>query len=210
VIVILGVLAAVAVFAVGGITNNSKTSACKSDVNTVQTASDAYYAQNNAYAASMAALKTATLLRQLPPPGTATPSPTRRLTARSPAERVPATPAVRKAHTEPDPAGVLQAPRPFPRLGSGRKHQWSLNFALKALAQMPKPSVGIGMAPTSGGSSQGGQQHDAQGMEPTELRGWVHLVELLVVIVNPGCARCRRGLRGRWHLEQQQEVGVQV
>ena len=66
VIAILGVLAAVAVFAVGGITNSSKTSACKSDVNTVQTASDAYYAQNNAWAADMPALKTAKFLRQLP------------------------------------------------------------------------------------------------------------------------------------------------
>ena len=69
VIVILGVLAAVAVFAVGGISDNSKKSACKSDVNTVQTASDAYYAQNGSYAASMAALKTATFLRQLPATG---------------------------------------------------------------------------------------------------------------------------------------------
>ena len=66
VIVILGVLAAVAVFAVGGITDNSKKSACKADVSVVQAASDAYYAQNNTYAASIAALKTANLLRQVP------------------------------------------------------------------------------------------------------------------------------------------------
>jgi prepilin-type N-terminal cleavage/methylation domain-containing protein len=69
VIVILGVLAGVAVFAVGGISDNSKKSACKADVNTVQTASDAYYAQNNAYAADMPALKTANFLRQLPATG---------------------------------------------------------------------------------------------------------------------------------------------
>jgi prepilin-type N-terminal cleavage/methylation domain-containing protein len=69
VIVILGVLASVAVFAVGGIADNSKKSACKADVTTVQTASDAYYAQNSAYAASIAALKTAGLLRQLPATG---------------------------------------------------------------------------------------------------------------------------------------------
>ncbi|MCU1458449.1 MAG: type pilus assembly protein PilA [Actinomycetia bacterium] len=69
VIVILGVLAGVAVFAISGISNNSKQSACKSDVNIVQTASDAYYAKNNAYAADIAALKTAGFLRQVPSTG---------------------------------------------------------------------------------------------------------------------------------------------
>jgi general secretion pathway protein G len=49
VIVILGVLAGIVVFAVGGITNNSTKSTCKSDVATAQTAEDAYYANNNAY-----------------------------------------------------------------------------------------------------------------------------------------------------------------
>ena len=71
VIVILGVLAAVAVFAVGGISDNSKKSACKADVSTVQAASDAYYASQAtpAYAATIAALKTAGFLRQLPATG---------------------------------------------------------------------------------------------------------------------------------------------
>jgi general secretion pathway protein G len=49
VIVILGVLAGIVVFAVGGITNNSTKSACSSDVATIQAAEDAYFAQNNAY-----------------------------------------------------------------------------------------------------------------------------------------------------------------
>ena len=49
VIVILGVLAGIVVFAVGGITNNSTKSACSSNVATAQTAEDAYYAQNNVY-----------------------------------------------------------------------------------------------------------------------------------------------------------------
>jgi prepilin-type N-terminal cleavage/methylation domain-containing protein len=49
VIVILGVLSAVVVFAVGGISNKSKASACNSDVATVQTAEEAYFAQNNVY-----------------------------------------------------------------------------------------------------------------------------------------------------------------
>jgi general secretion pathway protein G len=49
VIVILGVLSAVVVFAVGGISNKSKSAACSSDVATVQTAEEAYFAQNNVY-----------------------------------------------------------------------------------------------------------------------------------------------------------------
>src|SRR5688500_12138391 len=50
VIVILGILAAVAVFAVGGITDKGKKSACKADVKAVEIASEAYYAQNGSYA----------------------------------------------------------------------------------------------------------------------------------------------------------------
>ena len=65
VIVILGVLAGIVVFAVSGITNNSTKSACKSDVATSQTAEDAYYAQNNAYV-TIPALVTAKLLRAAP------------------------------------------------------------------------------------------------------------------------------------------------
>ncbi|HEV7205260.1 MAG TPA: prepilin-type N-terminal cleavage/methylation domain-containing protein [Jatrophihabitans sp.] len=49
VIVILGVLAGIVVFAVSGINDNSKASACKSDVKNVEVAGEAYYAQNKAY-----------------------------------------------------------------------------------------------------------------------------------------------------------------
>jgi len=66
VIVILGILAAVAVFAVGGITDKGKESACKADVSSVATASEAYYAQNSAYAPSIAALVTAKFLHNAP------------------------------------------------------------------------------------------------------------------------------------------------
>jgi len=70
VIVILGILAAVVVFAVGGITDKGKASACKSDLKTVETAQEAYYAGSNlgngAYAGSVAALVTAKLLRSAP------------------------------------------------------------------------------------------------------------------------------------------------
>src|SRR5882724_675734 len=44
VIVILGILATVTVFAVTGITNKGKTSACQSDAKTLQTAEEAYSA----------------------------------------------------------------------------------------------------------------------------------------------------------------------
>jgi general secretion pathway protein G len=47
VIAILGILAAVVVFAVGGITDNSKSSACAAEKQTIQTAEEAYYAQQN-------------------------------------------------------------------------------------------------------------------------------------------------------------------
>lgn len=46
VIVILGVLAGIVVFAVSGISDHGKTAACDTDISTVQTAEEAYYAQN--------------------------------------------------------------------------------------------------------------------------------------------------------------------
>jgi len=48
VIVILGILAAVVVFAVGGITNKGNSSACKIEVRTINTANQAYLAQSTA------------------------------------------------------------------------------------------------------------------------------------------------------------------
>jgi general secretion pathway protein G len=45
VIVILGVLAGIVVFAVSGITDRGELAACKADVSSVQTASEAYYAK---------------------------------------------------------------------------------------------------------------------------------------------------------------------
>ena len=84
VIVILGVLAAVVVFAVSGITDKGKSSACSIEVRTVNTALQAFYAKSptNAYppagtAASMfAALKTAGLLQQSAPGATLAYTPT--------------------------------------------------------------------------------------------------------------------------------------
>src|SRR5688572_16021161 len=48
VIVILGVLATITVFAVRGITNDSESSACGSEEKTLQTAVETYFAQNSA------------------------------------------------------------------------------------------------------------------------------------------------------------------
>jgi general secretion pathway protein G len=69
VIVILGVLAAIVVFAVGGINDTSKKSACQADYKNVEIAAEAYYANGNpthVYAASIAALVTAKFLREPP------------------------------------------------------------------------------------------------------------------------------------------------
>jgi general secretion pathway protein G len=57
VIVVLGILAAVVVFALGGVTSSSAKSACAADVATIQVAVAAYEAQNNsAVPATIAAL----------------------------------------------------------------------------------------------------------------------------------------------------------
>jgi general secretion pathway protein G len=50
VIVILGILAAIVVFSVSGVQNNGKTAACQTNVKTVDTALEAYFAQNSAAA----------------------------------------------------------------------------------------------------------------------------------------------------------------
>jgi general secretion pathway protein G len=62
VIVILGILATVTVFAVTGITNKGKTSACKSDATTLQTAEEAYSANNGVYTATQQNLVDAGLM----------------------------------------------------------------------------------------------------------------------------------------------------
>ncbi|WP_426574842.1 type II secretion system protein [Aquihabitans sp. McL0605] len=60
VVIILGILAAVAVFAVGGLTDNASKNSCKTEYSTVKTAIQAYKAQNdNAAPASVAVMKEA-------------------------------------------------------------------------------------------------------------------------------------------------------
>src|ERR1700722_16413325 len=55
VIVVLGILAAVVVFALGGVTGNSAVSACNADAKTVETAIAAYQAEGNSISALTAA-----------------------------------------------------------------------------------------------------------------------------------------------------------
>src|SRR6476659_2618794 len=49
VIVIVGVLAGIVLFAVGGITDRGATAACKTDLSTIQTGVEAYYAKTGGY-----------------------------------------------------------------------------------------------------------------------------------------------------------------
>jgi len=56
VIVILGILATVVVFAVQGITDDSRQNSCDVGQRTVQTAVEAYYAENGAFPSAMADL----------------------------------------------------------------------------------------------------------------------------------------------------------
>jgi prepilin-type N-terminal cleavage/methylation domain-containing protein len=48
VIVILGILAAIVVFAIGGLNDSAKTTSCTADRKTLETAEDAYYASPDA------------------------------------------------------------------------------------------------------------------------------------------------------------------
>jgi general secretion pathway protein G len=63
VIVILGILATVTVFAVRGITTDGQESACKAGLKTVATAVEAYSAKTGTYPADIDALVTDGLLR---------------------------------------------------------------------------------------------------------------------------------------------------
>lgn len=66
VIVILGILAAIVVFSVAGLTNRGDVAACQSDVKTVAVAEEAFYAQTGGYAATSAALKSAGFIHNDP------------------------------------------------------------------------------------------------------------------------------------------------
>jgi general secretion pathway protein G len=50
VIVILGILAAIVVLAIGGLSGTAQSATCNSGAKTIESAEDAYFAQNNTYA----------------------------------------------------------------------------------------------------------------------------------------------------------------
>ena len=64
VIVILGILATIVVFAVRGITDKGKSSACAADAKTLEVAVEAYFAQYTGTTVTEANLVTVGLLRQ--------------------------------------------------------------------------------------------------------------------------------------------------
>ncbi|HVK26252.1 MAG TPA: prepilin-type N-terminal cleavage/methylation domain-containing protein [Actinokineospora sp.] len=68
VIVILGVLAGIVVFAVSGINDQGEKSACLADVKTLEVAEEAHYAKEGSYATDIAALVSAGLLHAAPDP----------------------------------------------------------------------------------------------------------------------------------------------
>jgi general secretion pathway protein G len=67
VIVILGVLAGIVVFAVSAFNNDGVAAACKSDGKNVEVASEAYYAKNSTWATDISALVSAGYLKEPPP-----------------------------------------------------------------------------------------------------------------------------------------------
>ena len=66
VVVILGVLSGVVVFAVSAFNNDGVLAACKSDRKNVEVASEAYYAKTGGYAADIATMVTAGYLKEAP------------------------------------------------------------------------------------------------------------------------------------------------
>jgi prepilin-type N-terminal cleavage/methylation domain-containing protein len=74
VIVILGVLAGIVVFAVSAFNNDGVAAACKSDAKNVEVASEAYYAKKGSWPATMNDLLTNNYLKQVPPDAAAPPA----------------------------------------------------------------------------------------------------------------------------------------
>ncbi|GAA1976578.1 prepilin-type N-terminal cleavage/methylation domain-containing protein [Nocardioides panacihumi] len=68
VILVLGILAGIVVFSVRGVQDHGEVAACKTEVRTVDTAVEAFYANNTSYPANLGALTTDPnkFLRSLP------------------------------------------------------------------------------------------------------------------------------------------------
>ncbi|GMA99448.1 prepilin-type N-terminal cleavage/methylation domain-containing protein [Pelosinus sp. IPA-1] len=72
VIAIIGVLAAIAVPKMSGTTDAAKVAKIQADLRTIASAEAVYFSQNGAYVSTLATLKTANLLAEVPvPPATA-------------------------------------------------------------------------------------------------------------------------------------------
>jgi general secretion pathway protein G len=56
VIIVIGILAAIVIFSLTGVTGQSKTAACTADAKSVEIAADAFAAKNNTWPANVAAL----------------------------------------------------------------------------------------------------------------------------------------------------------
>ena len=69
VIVILGVLSGIVVFAVANFNGDGVVAACKANVKNIETASEAYYAKTGGYAATIQAMKDAKYLKDVPNTG---------------------------------------------------------------------------------------------------------------------------------------------
>ena len=70
VVVILGVLAGIVVFAVSNFNNDGVAAACKADVKNVEIASEAYFAKTGGWAVDMNTLKNTNYLKEVPNGGT--------------------------------------------------------------------------------------------------------------------------------------------
>jgi general secretion pathway protein G len=66
VIIVLGILAGIVVFSVAQFKKDATDSACKADLKTLNVASEAYYAQHSAYAATVNDLVTGKYLKSAP------------------------------------------------------------------------------------------------------------------------------------------------
>jgi general secretion pathway protein G len=66
VIIVLGILAAIVLFALGTFKGDSAKSACKADIKQIRTAETAYYAKHNSYTASLTDLKNAGYIQDVP------------------------------------------------------------------------------------------------------------------------------------------------
>jgi prepilin-type N-terminal cleavage/methylation domain-containing protein len=91
VIVILGILAAIVVFAVSAFNKNGQTAACQADFKSVEIADEAYYAKNGSYATTFTSGATGSLVPTYLKEAPSNPNYTITLGASSPIVTIPGT-----------------------------------------------------------------------------------------------------------------------